>query len=61
MDYATATVTGVRPGDNPNYGEFEVIAVNFDNPEYHSDHQREFASNLQQEHILSSSHKHNHF
>ena len=29
LDYQTGTVVGVRPGHNPEHGEFDVIAVDF--------------------------------
>jgi len=40
-------VTGIRPGQNPDLGEFQVIQVRFDNNET-----REFASNISN-HILN--------
>ena len=42
-----ATVMSVRPGQNPDIGEFQVIQVKFDNQET-----REFASNIQ-DHALN--------
>jgi hypothetical protein len=42
-----AKVLGVRPGQNPDLGDFQVIQVRFDNQET-----KEFASNIQ-EHILN--------
>ncbi len=42
-----ARVTGVRPGQNPDLGEFQVIQVKFDNQEA-----KEFASSIQ-DHILN--------
>lgn len=45
----TATVTDIRTGINPDYGEFDVIAVAFDDA---PDIRREFASNMQTEHQL---------
>lgn len=42
-----ARVIGVRPGQNPDLGDFQVIQVRFDNNET-----REFASNIQN-HILN--------
>jgi hypothetical protein len=42
-----AKVLGVRPGQNPDLGEFQVIQVKFDNQET-----KEFASNIQ-DHILN--------
>lgn len=49
FDYALATVTGTRPGTNPEYGEFTVIQVRFDG----DDEVREFASALQGDHRLN--------
>lgn len=49
FEYALATVTGTRPGMNPEYGEFTVIQVQFDG----DDEVREFASALQGEHRLN--------
>jgi hypothetical protein len=42
-----ARVLGVRPGQNPDLGDFQVIQVKFDNQEI-----KEFASNIQ-DHILN--------
>src|SRR4030042_1533840 len=42
-----AQVLGVRPGQNPDLGDFQVIQVKFDNQEI-----KEFASNIQ-DHILN--------
>ncbi|MEO1288764.1 MAG: hypothetical protein AAFV93_13430, partial [Chloroflexota bacterium] len=54
MELATATVAEVRTGNNPDYGDFDVIAVNFDDEQHNlPDRHREFASALQQEHDLS--------
>jgi hypothetical protein len=41
LGWQHARVTGVRPGQNPDIGNFEVIQVKFDNNEV-----REFASNI---------------
>jgi len=52
-DYALATVTSVRPGDNVEYGDFAVIGVEFDDaPE--ASQTREFAAELTLPHKLSS-------
>ena len=51
MDYATAVVTDVRAGENTEYGDFEVIAVQFDGKAETS--LREFASSLTVPHRLS--------
>jgi len=47
LDFALGEVVNVRDGQNPEYGQFEVIQVKF--PE----RQREFAANLQQAHRLN--------
>ena len=49
LDYALGTVTGTRTGRNPDYGDFVVIQVEFDD----EDEVREFASALQGEHRLN--------
>jgi hypothetical protein len=49
FEYALATVTGSRPGTNPEYGEFTVIQVQFEG----DDEIREFASALEGEHRLN--------
>jgi hypothetical protein len=51
FDYALATVTNVRAGDNVEYGDFSVIAVDFDNAESAT---REFAAALTTPHALSN-------
>ena len=49
FEYALGTVVGTRPGLNPEYGEFTVIQVEFEeNGEI-----REFASGLEGEHRLN--------
>lgn len=50
MEYETATVTDVRDGQNPDYGDFKVIQVKFDSDE---DVIREFAAALKGEHKLN--------
>jgi hypothetical protein len=47
LDDREGVVTGVRPGDNPRVGEFQVIAVQFD------DQVREFAMAYDAEHPLN--------
>ena len=47
FDFARGEVVGVRPGYNPEYGEFEVIKVRLDTGE-----EREFASRLPMPHKL---------
>src|SRR5262249_42743003 len=44
---------GVRPGNNPDYGEFKVIAVEFDNDDLNTGKNREFAIDLTHPHELS--------
>lgn len=50
LDYETGTVVGIRPGNNPDYGMFNVIAVEFEDE---PDEQREFAADLTVPHELS--------
>jgi len=53
MELATATVAEVRAGKNPDYGDFSVISVEFDDDKNNlPDKYREFAAALQQEHKL---------
>jgi hypothetical protein len=47
LDYALGTVVGMRPGRNPEYGDFAVIQVAFEDNDI-----REFASQLHGEHKL---------
>jgi len=55
MDYALATVVGLRPGHNAEYGPFEVISVEFDEVLYNGTRgMREFAACLTQPHALSN-------
>jgi hypothetical protein len=54
MQLATATVTAVRPGNNGAHGEFDVIAVKFDDAAHASSRPREFAANLATEHTLNT-------
>lgn len=49
LDYALATVVDARPGHNPEYGDFKVIQVQFED----SGEIREFASELQAPHKLN--------
>ncbi|MCS6834486.1 MAG: hypothetical protein NZ750_00525 [Anaerolineae bacterium] len=54
MDYALATVSALRPGNNPDYGDFEVISVEFDEPLYNGARGvRDFAARLAQPHALN--------
>lgn len=50
LDFATAQVIDQRPGINPDYGEFNVIAVQFDDQTT-----RKFAADLTTFHVLSTS------
>ncbi len=50
LDFATAEVVGLREGDNPEYGPFNVIQVRLDD----SDIQREFAAELTTPHVLNA-------
>lgn len=54
MDYATARVVGLRPGDNPEYGDFSVITVLFDEEQTDEKKQRDFATELGLPHRLSA-------
>jgi len=49
LDFNTATVTDIRPGYNPEYGDFEVIKVRFER----SGRERAFAANLSHPHLLN--------
>ena len=49
LDFATGVVTDIRPGDNPDYGEFNVISVEFEN----DGSTRQFAADFPQPHKLS--------
>jgi hypothetical protein len=54
FDYETAVVVGVRTGNNPDYGAFNVLAVQFDDDDLNgTDKHREFASDLTVEHDLN--------
>ncbi len=54
FDYETAVVVGKRTGNNPDYGTFNVLAVQFDDDELNiAEKQREFASDLAVEHDLN--------
>jgi len=48
FDFAPATVVGIRPGYNPDYGSFQVIQVRFEGQE----DIREFAAELPKPHKL---------
>ncbi|MCD6290280.1 MAG: hypothetical protein J7M34_07230 [Anaerolineae bacterium] len=49
LDYRLGTVVGIRPGHNPEHGEFEVIAVQLEGEEK----PREFAASLKAPHKLN--------
>ena len=52
-EYALAEVVRVRDGFNPSIGEFQVIAVQFDDAEKNNANSlREFAANFSEEHAL---------
>ena len=51
FDYRLGTVLSIRPGRNPEYGEFDVIAVQLEGEEK----PREFAANLKAPHKLNRS------
>jgi hypothetical protein len=54
FDFATAAIESLRPGNNPDYGDFRVIAVKFDDNELNSPRKlREFAIDFQIEHDLN--------
>lgn len=54
LDFASGTVVQVRPGVNPDYEPFEVIAVRFDDPAHNPPGRlREFAASLSAPHRLS--------
>jgi len=57
FDYATATVKQVRPGDNQDYGPYQVIAVEFDAAIHNTNGAapREFAAGLTMPHALIQS------
>jgi hypothetical protein len=57
LDYALATVVSVRDGNNPEYGEFKVIRVAFENgsdANGSSANEREFAAELSVPHKLNN-------
>ena len=49
LSYRAAEVVGVRPGNNPEYGPFQVIQVQFEEGQKH-----EFAAELETDHCLNS-------
>lgn len=54
FDFETAVIVGTRPGSNPDYGAFNVIAVQFDDDDLNSARKhREFAAELTTPHELS--------
>jgi hypothetical protein len=56
FDYETGVVVGLRPGNNPDYGAFGVIAVQFDDDDMNTaGKHREFAAELAAPHELSES------
>jgi hypothetical protein len=60
MDLATATITAQRAGENPQYGFFDVLTVEFDEEERNPlGNAREFAANMKTPHILSEANSEN--
>jgi hypothetical protein len=54
FDYETAVIQTIRSGNNPDYGEFNVIAVEFDDDDLNTPGKhREFAIDLTTPHELS--------
>jgi hypothetical protein len=54
LDYETGVVKAIRPGNNPDYGVFNVIAIEFDDDELNNPGKdREFAAELTVPHELS--------
>ncbi|MBI1278560.1 MAG: hypothetical protein GC179_10585 [Anaerolineaceae bacterium] len=54
FEYETGVVVGKRSGNNPDYGTFNVVAVQFDDDDLNIDEKhREFASELTVEHDLN--------
>lgn len=51
LNFASAKVTGIRPGLNPEHGDFKVIAVQFDDLSLGK--KREFATELTTAHTLN--------
>lgn len=53
LDYRMAVVTAVRPGNNPEYGAFQVMQVEFDDESKGDSRPREFAHSLSTSHRLA--------
>lgn len=54
LEYETAIVLNIRPGNNPDYGVFNVIGVEFENDDMNTaSKHREFAVELTVDHALS--------
>ncbi|GAB1421241.1 hypothetical protein MASR2M15_13930 [Anaerolineales bacterium] len=54
FDFAIGTVEDIRDGLNPDYGDFKVIAVKFEDPALHEKSPlREFASQLSSQHDIN--------
>lgn len=53
LEYQMAVVTAVRPGNNPEYGEFQVMQVEFDDESNGGSRPREFAHSLTHSHKLA--------
>lgn len=55
FEFETGTVVNIRDGNNPDYGNFRVIAVEFDDEDMNAPNKaREFAAELTTAHELSS-------
>ena len=54
FDYSIGRVTDIRPGNNPDYGDFAVIRIAFEGQD--GGPQREFAAELTTPHELSEAH-----
>ncbi len=56
FDYQTGVVVGMRQGNNPDYGEFNVLAIEFDDDDLNTaGKHREFAAELTASHELTES------
>ena len=53
LDFAIGKIVDVRAGQNPEYGDFEVIKVNFSDENSDGDVEREFVSGLPTPHRLN--------
>ena len=54
IDFATGAVVAIRDGMSESYGDFQVIAIEFDDAQYNlPDKKREFAASLTVLHVLN--------